>query len=203
MASNLGGAPKGEAAVPRNHFGRGLHLAAVKVNALVAHPAQHPQHLDGVEVELVGLGHGAGSGAVVVAAQAEDVVDAQAGRADCVRGDRHTRAVAGLQLHHRLQPVLQTMGTGRQAAHARRGRGAVGEVGRSDVVAQAVHLLVLGGERGIQRRRDLGGGRERARAQGSLQQRDRLGVGRRMILAVALPPVRLARGVEYVAPTSR
>ena len=84
-----------------------LDLAAVQVDALVAHSAQYPQHLHGVQVKLIRLGHRSNPGAVMVAAEAEEVVDAQPGRAHGLRSDGYTGPIARLELHHRLQPLLQ------------------------------------------------------------------------------------------------
>jgi hypothetical protein len=177
-----------------------LDLAPVQVLALVAHPPQHPDQLHRVQVRLVGLARGRRAKAGMVAAQTEDVADAQPRRAHGVRLQCHPAAVARLQLHHRFQAVVQAELAGGDAAHARRGGGVVGEVRRGDVAAQHVHLLVEQLGRGGERRCDLRRHHESAGAQTGFQAGDRFAVGGRMVLCVALPPGRLAQVMEETAP---
>jgi hypothetical protein len=48
----------------------------------------------------------------MVAAQAEEIANAQPGRADGIGRDGYPGAVARLKLHHRLQAALQRIHTG-------------------------------------------------------------------------------------------
>ena len=204
MASYLGGAPKGEAAAPRNHWGRCLisrpsrYLPSSRMRRSIHSTCTASMS------DWSGLPMGEGPKQCVVAAQTEDVANAQPGSAHGVRLERDPAAIPRLKLHHRLQPQVQAELAGGQAAHARRGRGVVGEVGGASPCPCSMLRLLLQqlGRRG-QRRRDLSRDDKGAGAQVGLQPRNGLLIGGRVILRIALPPVGLAQIVEELVPLVR
>ena len=112
------------------------------------------------------------------------------------------RPVAGGDLHHRFEPVLQGEERARQRRHARRGGGVIGKIGRVHPGLEQRDLAQHVGRVGSQRRSDLGGEHELPFAQLALQPRNGVVLGCGVGQGIAAPPIRLADLVEEALPGS-
>jgi len=157
LAQGLEFGPRGERRCRRaqEHLGRELDRTPVEVVALVAHPAQHPQHLHRIQINDVQPSQRRRPHAPAVAGEHQHVAHAQGARPQHLRLQRGPRAVAALHLHDRLGPVLQGDSAAGQAGHARRGRGVVGEVDGGYVRLHQVNVLAELARRRAQRGRNF------------------------------------------------
>jgi hypothetical protein len=107
---------------------------------LIAHAADGLDELHGIQVEHV-LPLGAVSEALVVAGQAQDVVDVEGGSTEDVALQGDAIAVADDHLQHRLQPHQFQADAGRQAAEAADRGLVVGDVDGVHVVLDQLGLV--------------------------------------------------------------
>jgi hypothetical protein len=133
-----------------------------------AHRLRHGEQALAVEVvHRLRLGLVADLG--VVAAEDEDVVDAERRRAEDVALQREPVAVAAGHLEDRLDAALHEEVRGGEAGEVHLGAGAVGDVDRGDEALQGQRALQEFRRIGRDRGRDLGGDDELAGAQAGLQ----------------------------------
>ena len=79
---------------------------------------------------------------MMIAGEADDILDAERGRAEQVALHGDTVPVAGNHLHDRLHSHLNNKGTRSDTGHAHDGRLVVRDVDRVDITAQEVHLAL-------------------------------------------------------------
>ena len=173
LEARLGGKGRGRRA--EEDLGRELDLAPVQVLALVAHPAQDPQHLDRVEVDDVHAATRRRAPCVMLSPDRHRMLRTPSAVAPITSDCRPTRVRSRAAICITgSAPFCDGEHAARPAGHARRGRGVIGEVdGRHiglDQVDVAAQLLRRRG----QRRRDLGRHHELAGLQAALQLGDRL-----------------------------
>ena len=152
----------------QEYLGTALQLLANGIDTLVTHGLEHRELLKGVDVPH-GLGLGVVAQGLVVAGEAQHVLDTHGGGTQDVRLDRDPVAVPGHHLHHGFEPLVEHQPGGADRAHAHDGGLVVGHIGgvhaSLEQSRKLPHLLGVGTLRGTQ----LAGHREMAGLQDLLQ----------------------------------
>ena len=90
----------------QEELGREFDLAPIEIVTFVAHPAQDPEHLDGIQVVDVHAAARLGRQHGTVAGDTQDIAHAQRGRAEDLALQAGACAVARGDLHDRFGAVL-------------------------------------------------------------------------------------------------